>query len=114
MNAYASGIEDVDESVIVWLRLADRFEVQMLPDRLARYRLRGDSDSRDEATVSTFERQLIRSFQAGAALATTPEEHEALDETVRRLRYDQALRRARSAFLRNDLPAARIAASMSV
>ncbi|MBS9374378.1 glycosyltransferase family A protein [Rhodococcus sp. B50] len=110
VNAYASGIDDVDESVIVWLRLADRFEVQMLPDRLARYRLRGDSDSRDEATVATFERQLIRSFQAGAALAKTPEEHVALEETVGRLRYDQALRRARSAFLRNDLPTARIAA----
>jgi glycosyltransferase involved in cell wall biosynthesis len=110
VNGYASGLEDVDESVIIWLRLVTRFDVRMLPDRLARYRLRGDSDSRDEATVESFERQLIRSFQAGAALATTPEELAALDETVRRLRYDQSLRRARSAFLRDDIPAARSAA----
>ncbi|TWH23069.1 Glycosyltransferases involved in cell wall biogenesis [Rhodococcus rhodochrous J45] len=110
VNAYASGIADVDESVIIWLRLADRFEVRLLPDRLARYRLRGDSDSRDEATVSTFERQLIRSFQIGAALATSPEEYAALSENVCKLRYNQCLRRARSAFLRNDIPAARSAA----
>ncbi|MEU5841256.1 glycosyltransferase family A protein [Rhodococcus sp. NPDC047139] len=110
VDAYDSGLGEVDESVIIWLRLADRFEVQVLPDRLARYRLRSDSDSRDEATVATFERQLIRSFQWGAALAKTADEHAALDETVCRLRYEQALRRARSAFLRNDLPGARSAA----
>lgn len=110
VGGYASGIDDVDESVIIWLRLADRFDVRLLPDRLARYRLRGDSDSRDESTVESFERRLIRSFQVGAALTTVPEELAALDATVCRLRYHQSLRRARSAFLRNDIPAARSAA----
>lgn len=110
VNGYDSGIDDVDESVIIWLRLASRFDVRMIPDRLARYRLRVDSDSRDESTVESFEQRLIRSFQVGTALTTDPVEFAALEATVRRLQYHQSLRRARSAFLRDDIPAARIAA----
>lgn len=110
VSAYASGLEEVDESVIVWLRLASRFDVRIIPDRLARYRLRGDSDSRDESTVENFERQLIRSFESGAEWAQTQEDFEALDATLRRLRYHQSLRRARWAFRAGDLPDARAAA----
>ncbi len=110
VGAYASGLDDVDESVIVWLRLASQFDVRMIPDRLARYRLRGDSDSRDESTVENFERQLLRSFESGEVWATTKEDVAALDATLRRLRYHQSLRRARWAFRDGDLAGARAAA----
>lgn len=110
VDAYASGLDDVDESVIVWLRLTSRFDVRTIPDRLARYRLRGDSDSRDASTVENFERQLLRSFESGQEWAQTPENVAALDATVRRLRYHQSLRRARWAFRDGDLPGARAAA----
>ncbi|MGS0685637.1 glycosyltransferase family 2 protein [Nakamurella sp. GG22] len=110
VGGYAPGIDDVDESVIIWCRLVDRFDVRLLPDQLARYRLRPDSLSREPAKVEAFERQLMRSFIEGARQATDPAHHAALESTLRKLRYDQSIRRARRALLDGDTKAARTSA----
>jgi glycosyltransferase involved in cell wall biosynthesis len=107
VGGYEPGVEDVDESVLIWLRLARDFEVHLLPDKLARYRVRDRSLSRDPDKVEGFERSLIRTFEVFAEQSGDPG-HLAIAQTpVRRLRYHQALRRARWAFVDGDVEAAR-------
>lgn len=113
VGGYEPGIDDVDESVIIWCRLAARYDARLLPDRLARYRLRPDSLSREPAKVEAFERQLMRSFVEGARGSTDLESQAALANTLRGLRYLQSIRRARYALLDGDTMAARRAARMA-
>ena len=110
VGGYQPEIDEVDESVIIWCRVVERYDVRLLPDRLARYRLRPDSLSREPAQVEAFERQLMRSFVEGAAGSTRPEDQAALARTLRLLRYQQAIRRARYALLDGDIATARKAA----
>jgi hypothetical protein len=107
VGGYEPGVDDVDESVLIWLRLADRFEVYLLPDKLARYRVRDRSLSRDPDKVEDFESSLIRTFEAFAQQSGDPRRLAAAQAPARRLRYFQALRRARWAFLDGDVAAAR-------
>ena len=107
VGGYEPGVEDVDESVIIWCRLVERYEVRLLPDRLARYRLRPDSLSREPAKVEEFERQLMRSFVEGAGDCRHPADRRALAKTLSLLRYQQAIRRARYGLLGGDIPTAR-------
>jgi glycosyltransferase involved in cell wall biosynthesis len=107
VGGYEPGVEDVDESVLVWLRLARDFEVRLLPAKLGRYRVRNQSLSRDPASIEQFENALIRTFQVFADESDDPRHHKIAQQPVGRLRYHQALRRARWAFLGGDIPAAR-------
>jgi glycosyltransferase involved in cell wall biosynthesis len=104
---YAPGVAGMDESVLIWLRLADRFRVLVIPHRLARYRIRETSLSRDPQKIEEFERCLTRTFEQFAQESGSPAHRAAIQRPLRRLRYHQALRRARWSFLDGDVPAAR-------
>jgi GT2 family glycosyltransferase len=96
------------EDLAMFLRLiAAGCDVRCIPERLARYRLRADSFSRDPAQVEAFEDSLQRAFVQAKGLTDAPDVQEALDTTLRRLRFDQAMRRARKALLESDVPTAR-------
>lgn len=110
VGGYDPGIDGVDESVIIWCRLVRAFDVRLLPDILARYRLRADSLSRDPAGVEAFEAELIRSFVVGGGDDLSPADATALVTTVRRLGYQQEIRRARHALVARDTLGARTAA----
>lgn len=107
VGGYEPGIDDIDESVLIWFRLARDFEVRLLPDRLAKYRLRDDSLSRNPDSAEKFERSLIRTFEMLAEESTDQRHVNAANVPLRRLRYHQAARRARWAFSRGDLQSAR-------
>jgi glycosyltransferase involved in cell wall biosynthesis len=107
VGGYQPGVADVDESVLIWLRLADGFDARLIPDKLARYRVRDGSLSRDPEKVERFESQLIRTFEMFGEQSGDPRHLEALQSPVRRLRYHQALRRARWAFMDGDTRGAR-------
>ena len=107
VGGYGPGLEDVDESVLIWLRLARDFDVRLLPDRLGLYRVRDRSLSRDPEKIEEFERALIGTFETFAEESGDPHHRSVAQRPVRRLRYHQALRRARWAFLGGDIPAAR-------
>ena len=107
VGGYAIGGEGVDESVLIWLRLARDFDARLLPDKLGRYRVRPDSLSRDPDKVDDFEDSLIRTFELFAEESGDPRHRAIAQAPVRRLRYLQALRRARWAFLDRDMQAAR-------
>jgi glycosyltransferase involved in cell wall biosynthesis len=107
VGGYDPGVDDVDESVLIWLRLARDFDVRLLPDKLARYRVRDRSLSRDPDKVEDFESSLIRTFEVFAEKSGDPGHQRIAQEPVRRLRYHQALRRARWAFVDGDIEAAR-------
>ena len=109
-GGYEPGIDDVEEDVILWCRLVGRFDVRLLPDQLARYRLRPDSLTREPANVEAFEQRLMRSYVEGAKLSRDPANRAALDTTLRRLRYYRAIRRARYALVAGDTEGARSAA----
>lgn len=100
VGGYDPGIPDVDESVVFWLRLVRKYNVRVIPSRLARYRLRNDSLSRDPANVEAFEAELERAFTT--VEPSTPKEADALDATLRRIRYWKRLRQARAALLAGD------------
>ena len=107
VGGYEPGVPDIDESVLIWLRLAAQYEVRLIPDRLGVYRVREQSLSRDPAKVERFESSLIRTFEMFAEETRRPELRRAAARPVRRLRYHQALRRARWCFIDGDLEAAR-------
>ena len=107
VGGYQPGIGDIEEDVAAWLRLADRFNVYLLPDRVARCRMRAESLSRDPESIERFERRLIRTFELFASESGRPEHLHAVERTVRRLKYHQALRRARWSFLNGDIDVAR-------
>jgi glycosyltransferase involved in cell wall biosynthesis len=105
VGGFDPGIPDVDESVVFWLRIVCKYNVRVLTLRLACYRLRSDSLSRDPANVDAFEAELERAFNT--VEPSTPVEADALDATLRRIRYWKRLRQARSALLTGDDRAAR-------
>lgn len=107
VGGYQPGVEGVDESVLIWLRLASDFEVRLLPDRLAMYRVRKESLSRDADKVEEFESSLIRTFEMFAEKSEDPRQAQVVEAPLRRLRYHQALRRARWAFRDGDVPSSR-------
>jgi glycosyltransferase involved in cell wall biosynthesis len=107
VGGYEPGVGDVDESVLIWLRLARDFEVHLLPDKLARYRVRDRSLSRDPDKVEGFEGSLIRTFEVFAEQSGDPRHLAIAQAPVRRLRYRRALRHARWAFVDGDVQAAR-------
>ncbi|SEP21197.1 glycosyltransferase family 2 protein [Trujillonella endophytica] len=104
VGGYQPGVES---DVLMWLRLADRFSVWLLPDKLGRYRVRGESESRHPDRVEDFERSFIHTLESYAAESGLPGHRAIVQSPVRRLRYHQALRRARWAFVDGDVAAAR-------
>ena len=108
VGGYDPGNPDVDESVVIWLRMVGEHDVRVLPGRLARYRLRRDSLSRDPASVERFEEELERLFTV--VQPSDPAEAAALDSTLRRIRYRKFIRRARTALFAGDDLTARDAA----
>jgi hypothetical protein len=104
VGGYEPGLES---DVLSWLRLASAFEVRLLPDKLGRYRVREESVSRRPDKVEEFESSLIRTFETFAAQSGDPRHLAIVQTPVRRLRYHQALRRARWAFVDGDIEAAR-------
>lgn len=110
VGGYEPGIYGVDESVVIWLRLAESFDVRLIPDKLAFYRVRSDSLSRDPEKVESFEDRLIRSFEGYAAESMDVRSELAVVRTVRKIRYLRALRQARWAFQAGDIAQARVRA----
>lgn len=102
---------DVEPDVALWLSAAAAGDhIRVLPDRLARMRLRPDSASRHPTRIDDFQVRLLRSFQL--ALAQQPHSHNGSPESraLRGLRYEHNLRRARCSLLAGDVSTARSAA----
>ncbi|WP_067689368.1 glycosyltransferase family 2 protein [Nocardia jejuensis] len=108
VGGYDRGGEELHESVVIWIRMVGAYDIRVLPDRLARFRIRGDSMTRDPEKVEAFMAELERSFSWAAP--TDPEARAALDRTLRTFRYWVQLRRAQQALLAGDDRAARAAA----
>ena len=106
VGGYDPGIPGVHESVIIWLRLVPEYDGRVLPQRLARYRLRMDSLTRDPEKIDSFEAELVRSYMAVMPLKN-PDERAALDQTLRTIRYWKHIRHARLALLEGDDDSAR-------
>ncbi len=102
---------DVEPDVTLWLSAAAAGDhIRVLPDRLARMRLRPDSASRHPTRIDDFQVRLLRSFQT--VLAQHPDAHNGFPESraLRGLRYEHHLRQARCSLLAGDVGAARRAA----
>ncbi|GAA2062437.1 glycosyltransferase [Williamsia deligens] len=113
VGGYDPGMEGVDESVVIWLRLTRDHDVRMIPDVLARYRIRSDSLSRDAAKVEGFEDALERSFASARPLAD-PADDAILQTTLDRMAALREIRRARWALVEGDTASARRAAWRSL
>lgn len=108
-GGYAPGTELV-EDIALYLRLIGAgFDVRVLPERLTRYRLRGDSTSRHPSTVEAFEAACERVYTAAALESGDPATLALLERRLRGFRYEQGLRRARWAFVNGDVARARAA-----
>jgi SAM-dependent methyltransferase/GT2 family glycosyltransferase len=108
-GGYAAGTELV-EDIALYLRLiVAGHDVRVLPERLARYRLRGDSTSRHPSGVEAFEAACERVYSAAAEESGDAATLALLDRRLRGFRYEQGLRRARWAFVNGDVAGARAA-----
>jgi len=93
-----------------WLRvLLAGYDVRLIGDRLGRFRLERGSESRptDPERTEEFERQRETVLRRAAEAADDPEATAALERVLRRLHYQQAIRRARVAFAAGDAAEAR-------
>ncbi|WP_330181310.1 glycosyltransferase [Nocardia sp. NBC_01503] len=108
VGGYDRGGEELHESVVIWIRMVETYDIRVLPQRLARFRLRSDSLTRDPEKALAFMAELERTFSWAAP--TEPEEKAALDRTLRTFRYWVALHTAQKALLNGDDQAARTAA----
>ena len=102
---------DLIEDIALFLQLATSgYDIRVLPEPLTRYRMREDSSSRDPSTVESFELGRERAYIEAGTATGDPVTLRALDRRLRSLRYEQALRRARWAFIDGDWATARSAA----
>lgn len=110
-GGYAEGTDLVEDIALFLKLVAAGHDVRVLPEQLARYRMRDDSASRDPSAVEQFERSREQIYADAARSTGDPATLRALDVRLRVLRYEQSLRRARWAFTRGDVAAARAAAA---
>lgn len=108
VGGYDRGSEELHESVAIWIRMVERYDIRVLPQRLARFRLRSDSLTRDPENIEGFIAELERSFSWAAP--TDPEAKAALDKTLRTFRYWMLMRRAQHSLLTGDDKGARTSA----
>ena len=106
-GGYTCGTPRVGDLALCIRLLVAGCEIRVLDDRLARYRLRPDSFSRDPAEVEAFENDLEQCFVRVAAESVDPRMPQALDVTLRRIRFNQAMRKARAALLKGDTSVAK-------
>lgn len=106
-GGYAAHDPDVDESVVIWLRLVQLCDVRLIDAPLGWYRIRENSLSRDPAKVEAFEQALITAFSRTAQCTASTRDRILVEDRVARLRYSQELRRARWALLDGDVRSAR-------
>lgn len=102
-EGYTCDTPKVEDLALFMRMLIAGCDIRVLNERLARYRLRPDSSSRAEEQVEQFEENLERAFRKATVLSDAPEVHRALTATLRRIRYDQSMRRARAALLDDDV-----------
>jgi len=99
-EAMGGMMTDIVGDLDFWLRiLVAGYDVRMLPDRLGLFRIEAGSESRPTETdrIETFEEQRERALCRAAELSADPADMAALGRVLRRLRYEQAIRRARIA-----------------
>lgn len=99
-------VDDLD----FWLRaLLAGYDVRMIPERLGRFRIEPGSESRptEPSRLEAFEQQRERALIRAAEASGAPADAAALGRVLRRLRYDQAIRRARAALRAGDVATAR-------
>lgn len=99
-------VDDLD----FWLRtVLAGYDVRMISDRLAYYRLGVGSLSRpvDPVRIEAFEEQRERALIRAARGSGQPEDLAALGRVLRRLHYHQALRRTRLAIAQQQFDEAR-------
>ena len=106
-GGYAAHDPDVDESVVIWLRLVQVCDVRLINAPLGWYRIRDNSLSRDPAKKEAFEQALITAFSRTARSTASASDRIVAEDTVARLRYQQELRRARWALLDGEIRSAR-------
>ena len=93
-----------------WLRtLLAGYDVRMISDRLGVYRIDADSVSRPVGPKRSevFEEQRERALSRAALRSGDPADIAALERVLRRLRYQQAIRRARVAVQKRSVEEAR-------
>ncbi len=102
---------DVEPDVEMWLSLAaGNRVVRLLGESLARVRLRPDSMTHESSAVEGYESRLERAFTAVGARHSLGDADISEYPALQRIRYHQALRRARWAILDGDITGARTAA----
>jgi hypothetical protein len=93
-----------------WLRtLSAGYDVRMISDRLGVYRIDAGSVSRpvDPMRSEVFEEQRECALSRAALRSGDPADIAALERVLRRLRYQQAIRRARVAIQKGSVEEAR-------
>ncbi len=106
-GGYDVARSDVEEDVLLWLRLAAACEVWVRPEKLARCRVRPDSLSRDPEKVEAFDQRMIDTFRRFAASSEDERARAVVEGPIRRMEQYRSIRRARAALASHDVDEAR-------
>jgi hypothetical protein len=110
-SLYDPHAADIEPDVEMWLTLAAAGrDIRLLGDSLAKVRLRPDSMTHEPSAVEGFESRLQRAFTAVGERHSSGTADVVKFPALQRIRYHQALRRARWAILDGDVAGARTAA----
>ena len=96
------------EDLAMFLRmLAAGCDIRVLPEQLAGYRLHEDTARGVRFDQEEYEDSVERAFAKVATLTNAPDVPKELDQRLRKLRYQRAMRRARTALQESDTVTAR-------
>ncbi len=79
--------DEYEPDVLLWLELSSQFDVRLIPERLARYRVRPTSLSRGPERIEQFEKSLIGTFERFAESSGRADYQALVQAPVSRLRY---------------------------
>ena len=106
-GGYTGDTPKVEELAMFLRMLAAGCDIRVLPEQLAGYRLHEDTARGVRFDQEEYDDSLERALARVPALTDAPEVLEALDPPLRRLRFIQAMRRARAALRKSDTVTAR-------
>lgn len=111
-GGYSCDTPQVEDLAMFIRMLAADCDIRVLPEHLAGYRLHDQAPSPADREV--YEDSVERVYELAGTLSNAPDVQAAVDRTLRKVKFEHAMRRARESLLRSDTATARANARLAL